>query len=268
MEHLTKQQIILLTLFTSFVTSIATGIVTVSLMNQAPAGVTQTINQVIEKTIEKVIPSQNTGTVSQGVQAQVQTQDQLSLAIDKVQKSIVKVKSKSNSGSVIEGVGIVVSKEGVVIVDKSIIPPPGNATVTFFDGQEFDAQIMQVQTNGDIAFILVKIPDEKKSKVSLIPMNFVLSIKLGQAVAVLYGKDMDMVAQGIVEKIDGDTTSSVDQIKSVTVSTPNLKSVVGSPLFTLSGEIIGIKTISFVNEDSNAFYPINLIKYAIPVFKK
>ena len=38
MEHLNKQQLILLTLLISFVTSIATGIVTVSLMDQAPQG--------------------------------------------------------------------------------------------------------------------------------------------------------------------------------------------------------------------------------------
>ena len=57
LEQLTKHQIVLLTLLVSFVTSIATGIVTVSLMDQAPAGVTRVVNQIVEHTVEKVIPA-------------------------------------------------------------------------------------------------------------------------------------------------------------------------------------------------------------------
>jgi hypothetical protein len=39
------------------VTSIATGIVTVSLMEKAPTGVTKVVNQIVEHTVEKVIPA-------------------------------------------------------------------------------------------------------------------------------------------------------------------------------------------------------------------
>ena len=53
MEHLTKVQIVLLTLFVSFVASMATGIVVVTLMEQASGPVNQTITNVVERTIEK-----------------------------------------------------------------------------------------------------------------------------------------------------------------------------------------------------------------------
>ncbi len=264
MEHLTKQQILLLTLFVSFVTSIATGIVTVSLYNQAPIGVTQTINQVIEKTVEKIIPNPNTSVVSSPTNS---SQYQLSDAVDLVKKSIVKIKSKSTNKS-IDGIGLIVSKEGVIVVDKSIVPAPGDVTVILPNGKEFPAQLIQVQSEGDIAFLFIVIPDTEKSKIDFVSITFASSIKLGQSVATLSLKETDVVSLGIIEKVGSDTSSTTPQVTSVSVSIQNTKSIIGSTLFNLSGEVIGLKTNSFIFEDSNIFYPLGLIKPAIPVFKK
>jgi hypothetical protein len=53
-KDLNKSQLVLLTLLISFVVSIATGVTTVSLMQQNPDPVPQTINRIIQRTIEKV----------------------------------------------------------------------------------------------------------------------------------------------------------------------------------------------------------------------
>src|ERR1700754_2442019 len=98
LEHLTKHQIVLLTLLVSFVTSIATGIVTVSLVNQAPSGVTRTINQIVEHTVEKVVPSTQGASAGLGIThtvpektVVVKDDDLAAQSIAAMQQSLVRV---------------------------------------------------------------------------------------------------------------------------------------------------------------------------------
>ena len=72
LEELTKSQLLLLTVFVNFVTSIAVGVLTVSLLDQAPQTVIQTVNRIVDHTvqtiasttpIQRIIPSTQPNTV-------------------------------------------------------------------------------------------------------------------------------------------------------------------------------------------------------------
>lgn len=140
MEHLNKHQIVLLTLFTSFVASIATGITVVALLDQSSPGVTQTINRVVERTIEKVIPADsNVKGTTQTVP--VTTDDATVSAIDKAFRSTVRIFLKTTDGAspnTFVGMGIVVNTKGTIITEKNIINPASLYIVRFNDGKEIE----------------------------------------------------------------------------------------------------------------------------------
>ena len=58
LEELTKQQIVLLALLVAFVSSTASAIVVVRLMEEAPVTSSPTINRVIERTVQQIIPGE------------------------------------------------------------------------------------------------------------------------------------------------------------------------------------------------------------------
>src|SRR5947209_4146436 len=109
-EKLTKSQIILLGLLCSFVTSIATGIVTVSLMDQAPPAIAQSVSRVIERTIETVASTTSKGQPAAAVITQQKTvvikeSELIPQAIASISPSIVRVYSTNETDPSFLGLG-------------------------------------------------------------------------------------------------------------------------------------------------------------------
>jgi hypothetical protein len=80
-EDLSKSQLLLLTVLVNFVTSIATGVLTVSLLDQAPANVQETVNQIVDHTIETIATSTPLATIISApagpTKTVIETEDQL-----------------------------------------------------------------------------------------------------------------------------------------------------------------------------------------------
>lgn len=297
-ERLTKNQIVLLTLLVSFVTSIATGIVTVTLLDQAPPAVTQTINRVVERTIERVVPdkSQNASVVTtKEVTIVVKENDLITESIEKNSASVVRISAKTNG--VNEGpqeafvsLGTIVDPEGIVATDGSLIFYELAYTITTVDGRSFDAELLP-RSKGSRVMLMKIIPSEtlegdgeedvqsERVTYSAVIFSDLSVLKLGQSVIGLSGKERTNVSLGIIsgllekdvvtevpneEGADPEfiTTTTLDFIET---NIDHSDVLWGSPLIDIFGEAIGIHTEK--GNNGNALYiPISEVVAELHLF--
>lgn len=267
MEYLTKQQIVLLTLLVSFVTSIATGIVTVSLMDQAPGGVTQTINRVVERTIERVVTESPSATANAANAANaagaapISFESQIALSADRVSRSIVRLKPFGGSSDSVRGIGIIISETGLIVTDRAVLSLSEGANLgsgivaVLPNGEEYPLQVVQNQLAGDSVFAAVLVPPEVKLN-PVTSASGVSSMKLGDSVFALSGKKNTVLEEGFLKKVPENTGDAL------ATSIPAASVMLGSPLFNVSGDVIGIKTTSLAAEPS--FYPLSILLSSAP----
>jgi len=279
MEKLTKQQIVLVTLLVSFVTSIATGIVTVALMDQAPPGVTQTINRVVERTIEKVVTepavNNNAAAVITRETIVVKEDDKIVESVAKNKDSIVRIytKPEGDTPTVFIGLGTVVSKEGLIVTGDMFSDVSGKYTVSTNNNTSYNVQILPKKENGQFYFL--KIIQSNQNPITFVPVTISdsNSLKLGQTVIAWGGATQNAVSTGIVSSLmmaDGQvaqvstsstasTTPLVRQVVAISTNINLADSIAGGPLLNLYGEVVGLRVSSNVSNQYN-FLPSNVLK--------
>ncbi|MBI2631105.1 hypothetical protein HYW73_02735 [Candidatus Nomurabacteria bacterium] len=118
-KDLNKSQLILLAVLLSFITSIATGITTVTLMQQAPASVTVPVTRIIRETVEKVVPAE---IVSKPKEALSPEEKKLLADLKAIKPLTVTLYLKGETEDKILGTGLFLGDNKVVIA--SIIAEP------------------------------------------------------------------------------------------------------------------------------------------------
>ncbi len=166
-KELDKKQLILLVLLITFVVSIATGIITVSLMKQMPSSVPQTINNVIQRTIEKVttveVPAPDSN-VSENNTQNNSAQNPSVILGDKEalvsiylnnKADIISVADQADEKKEIEpiGQGIIISEVGLILVDSSLVNETDKYKVVL-NKTDFSLEILKRFNNG---FTILKI---------------------------------------------------------------------------------------------------------------
>ena len=276
MEKLTKQQIVLVTLLVSFVTSLATGIVTVALMDQAPPGVTQTINRVVERTIEKVVTpptNNNAAAVVTRETIVVKEDDKIVESVDKNKTSIVRIYTNTTNSGDVEpymfiGLGTIVSKDGLIATGDVFADRSGKYLVTQDNIKYYGVNILPKKDGGQFYFL--KIIQDEKSPVVFTPVSFSdsNSLKLGQTVIAWGGQTQNSVSTGIVSSLI-DVEGTVNQAsttaitaKEITAINTNINlsdSLAGGPLLNLYGEVVGIRVSPNISSVYN-YLPSNILK--------
>lgn len=250
-EELTKSQIVLLTLLVSFVTSIATGIVTVSLMDQAPPAITQTINRVVERTVERVVPeeTQQATVVTTEKTVVVKESDLIAQAVSRAEMSFVRVYSVTGEKRTPVAVGAAVSPT-LAITDPSALAASGTYEVETTDGAVYEVEIEGELTSGKPALLsIIPNEDEERPAVSGAIMHSGIP-KLGQTIVALTGFESLSVHNGIVSELgkpaeateSASTTEATPPppIRTFTTSISSSSLLPGSIIVNTDGSIVGM----------------------------
>jgi S1-C subfamily serine protease len=238
-QELNKPQLLLLAVFLSFVTSIATGITTVTLMEQAPVSVTAPINRVVQQTVEKIVQVEGKTSVQTVI---VKEEDLVVDAIEKNKSALFTITREilGPEDKYIEigvGRGFIVSNSDVLAADAFLIPNDGNYYVKG-DSGKFKAKFMVADTSG-VTFLKIGAPlDEKNKLVYTLPTFADFSkMKIGQKILMVGSSISSFMFEG-------------NKNLRLNVS----KSNGGGIVLNLDGEVLGMALsgddVSFISIDS------------------
>lgn len=220
-EELSKSQLILLTILVNFVTSIATGILTVSLLDNSPAFVTQTINRVVERTIETVAQAAPTAIIQAPAPS---NQDLVTAAIGAAAtRSIVIYSAETGTSTPAISVGTYLPKARAIVTaaqdklpKKAIIEFPGNLYI-----------FASLVREGEGVTIYGFADDASLPKVASPILVAASDLRLGET-ALAIGAD-GSASTGIIARVSG---------VNIHTTLPDIGA--GSAAVNLSGNVIGI----------------------------
>ena len=244
-KELNKPQLILLAVLLSFVTSIATGITTVILMEQAPSSVTVPINRVVRQTVEKIV--QVPGNTSQTTVV-VKEEDLVVDAIAKNQGAVFTITKEFFDPllGVIEetsaGRGFVVSDKGIITADATLVSGDTKYYVKNESGK-FKADFVSSDKAGFSFLQLGESIDGKSKPVFTVSVFGDLSkMKAGQKIIMLGSSISSFIFEGN---------------KNIKLSVT--KSNAGGMILNLDGGVLGIA----LSGEDTSFAPADAISEAL-----
>ena len=278
MEDLNNKQMVLLTMFTSFVISIATGIITVAMLQVAPETLTQTVNHVVEHTIERIVtgtstPEKTTSVVTNNVTKEVtvyaKEDDLLVAAVDKNQSRTAQIFAAGAGSSASPlAIGFVVSRDGLIIVEtKSLLgdaPEKESYQVTVANKYFSATPIIGQDTTKKLFFLKLSGLNASSTVDSVSYSRG--DLKLARTVIVLGGSDGSGVFKTSLSKIryqKADATSTPATIVGIETSPRIPDQNSGALVIDLDGQAVGIVIADPSDATKYIVYPISRILEAV-----
>lgn len=184
----------------------------------------------------------------------VQENIALQNAIEKVEKVAIGVKSQPKKGKALEGSGLILTRDGLMITLASLVPQGADFNF-FWEGEKIPYQILKRDLKTNLA--LVKL---NKTNLPTAGFSSLEKIKQGQRIFLIgisfkkptvQGEEITkkIVNEGIIQSFDED---------SIETNIFEKNTLAGSPLFDIEGNVLGLNTID--QEGKVITTPIKKIK--------
>jgi len=184
-------------------------------------------------------------------QKEITVQENIALrnTIQRVEKAVVGVRTKTKTGKILEGSGLIVSSDGLVVTLADLVPS-GSDINFFWEGKSVSFQILKRDLDENLA--LIKIEETNLPTTGFADLE---KIKLGERVfllGVIFEKEETpekVVNEGIVKTFDSNLIQT-----NIIEDSP----LSGSPLFNIEGNALGLNIID--REGKVTAIPISKIK--------
>ena len=290
MDNLTKTQLILLVLLVSFVTSLVTGIVSVSLVSQNTLSPIQTISRVIERVsepqqtpvIQNALPSEEelivrlVKNVSPAVVSVVAARD-----IPVIEQYFINLfgdneflipqyrQKGTERRQISSGTGFFVSADGLIVTNRHVVEDAAaDYSVVTNDGKKIAVKVLARDPVRDIAVLKVE-----GTKHAFIPLGNSDGLNVGQTVVAIgnaLGEFQNTVSVGVISglrrTVVASGLSSGPEILSQVIQTDAAINPgnSGGPLLDLAGRVIGINVAMAQGAENIGFsLPVNMVRKAV-----
>ena len=265
---------VLLTMFTCFLVSIATAIITVAMLQVAPETLTQTVNHVVEHTIERIVSGTSTpektisvvtNNVTKEVTVYAKEDDLLVAAVDKNQLRTAQIfAAGADSSASPLAIGFVASRDGLIIVETKALLGDVAAKESYqvtVAGKYFSATPIIGQDTTKKLFFLKLSGLNASSTVDSVSYSRG-DPKIARTVVVLGGADGSVVFKTSISKFryqKPDATSTPPSLVGIETSPKIPEQNSGALVVDLDGQAIGIVVTDPNDPTRYIIYPISRI---------